>query len=132
MVESKGVGRTYERENPWPDLIMAMLAVNKYPLEKVFALFEALDSRNLFDPESLARRDSGEIARDLKRAGYDRGPELTNILAERIWSLRALGSDFAESEAILAHGSKHEVETLLECVSGVGPMVLKNFLLLRS
>jgi hypothetical protein len=125
-------GRTYQRANPWPDLIMAMLAVNKFSLAKVFALFETLDANNLFDPESLARWDSQEIARRLRGAGYDRGPELTNILAERLWSLRTLGNDVAVCEAILARGSKREVEALLGCVNGIGPMVLENFLLLRG
>jgi hypothetical protein len=132
MATLKGGGRTYQRANPWPDLIMAMLAVNRFSLDKVFALFEALDAGHLFDPESLVRWDCGEIARELKRAGYDRGPVLTTILAERLWSLRALGKDVTVSERILASGSKQDVKALLECVSGVGPIVLENFLLLRG
>jgi hypothetical protein len=132
MAEFKNIGRTYQRANPWPDLIMAMLAVNTFSLAKVFALFEALDAQNLFDPENLVRWDTGEIASKLKTAGYDRGPELTSILAERLWSLRTLGHDVAVSEAILAHGSKREVEALLGGVNGIGPMVLENFLLLRG
>lgn len=132
MAASTGNGKSYERGNPWPDLIIAMLAVNTFPLAKVFSLFEALDSNSLFDPRSLARWDRGEIARRLKAAGYDRGPGLTNILADRLWSLRAFENNVAASESILAGGSKREVEALLKCVNGVGPMVLENFLLLRG
>ena len=126
------IGKSYERGNPWPDLVMAMLAVNKFSLSKVFTLFEALDANNLFDPESLARWDTQEIARRLIAASYDRGPKLTAILAERLWSLRELGTDFAVSEKILARGSKEEIEALLKKVKGVGPMVLEDFFLLRS
>jgi hypothetical protein len=132
MAGLKGGGRTYQRENPWPDLIMAMLAVNRFSLAKVFALFEALDANNLFDPGTLGQSDCGEIARKLKKAGYDRGPALTMILAERLWSLRALWNDVTVSEQILAYGSKQDVTALLKSVSGVGPMVLENFLLLRG
>ncbi len=126
------VGKSYEQENPWPALIMAILAVNNFSLAKVLGLFEGLDANSLFDPENLAGWDLVEVARRLKAAGYDRGPWLTNMLAERLSSLRAIVNNVTASESVLAHGSKREVKALLKCVNGVGPMVVDNFLLLRG
>jgi hypothetical protein len=130
--ECPGQGRSYQKSNPWPDLVVAMLSVNNYPLTKTFSIYRGLDANGLFDPRNIAEWDQNEIARRLKESGYDRGVTLNAMLADRILSLRSLTIDVESSEIILARGSKAEVAELLKRTKGIGPRVLENFFLMRS
>lgn len=118
--------------NPWPDLVMAMLSVNNYPLTKVITLFDALKDNGLLDPRNLACWHREEITRRLAAAGYDRGTVMTAIFTDRLSSLGGLAEQFAANEEILIRGTKTEIAELLKRVKGVGPKVLKNFFLLRG
>ena len=118
--------------NPWPDLVMAMLSVNNYPLTKVFTLFDALKDNGLFDPRNFACWNREEITRRLGAAGYDRGTVMTAIFTDRLSSLGRLADELAANEQILTKGTKTEIAELLRRVKGVGPKVLKNFFLLRG
>lgn len=118
--------------NPWPDLVMAMLSVNNYPLTKVSALFDALEANGLFDPRNLACWNREKIARTLAGAGYDRGAVMTALFTDRLSSLGKLAEELAANEHILTQGTKMEIGELLRCVKGIGPKVLKNFFLLRG
>jgi len=118
--------------NPWPDLVMAMLSVNNYPLTKVIALFDALEANGLFDPRNLACWNREKIARTLAGAGYDRGAVMTAMFTDRLSSLGGLTEELAANEHILTQGTKMEIGELLRCVKGIGPKVLKNFFLLRA
>ena len=62
-----------EEKYPWADLVIALLSVNNYSLEKTFSLFDGLAEVELFDPANLAAWDLSEISRRMGRAGYDRG-----------------------------------------------------------
>ena len=120
--------------NPWADLVMAMLSVNNYSLEKTFCLFEGLREKRFFDPEFLASCDPAELARRLVSAGYSRGNTMTAIFTDRLVSLGRLTNDVPVdvSTRILSNGTPDEVATLLEGVQGVGPKVLDNFFILRG
>lgn len=123
-----------QETNPWADLVIAMLSVNNYPLEKTFALFQPLEENGLFDPVALADLSSAEVARKLGVAGYDRGNTMTAIFTERLVSLGRLASSASieSSTRTLASGTAEEVSSLLSNVKGVGPKVLANFFLLRG
>lgn len=118
--------------NPWPDLVMAILSVNNYPLTKVFTLFDALKANGLFDPHNFTCWNREEITRRLGAAGYDRGTVMTAIFTDRLSSLGRLAEDLAANERTLTKGTKTEIAELLRRVKGVGPKVLKNFFLLRG
>jgi hypothetical protein len=124
--------RKYEKADPWPDLVVAMLSVNKYPLAKTFGLFEDLSACGLFDPINYVTRSESEIGEQLRAAGYDRGALTTMLFAPRLASLRVLAVECSRSQEILATGTREEVAALLKQVNGVGPRVLENFLLLRG
>ncbi len=119
---------------PWADLVMAMLSVNNYPLERTFALFDALQAQGLFDPAVLNEAPSASIAKKLGAGGYNRGDTMTAIFTDRLVSLGAfLGSgSIGQYTEILEHGSCDEVRRMLAPVKGVGPRVLENFFLLRG
>lgn len=120
--------------NPWADLVIAILSVNNYPLEKTFALFESLEDNGLFDPTVLAGLSATDVARKLGAAGYNRGDTMTAIFTERLSSLGQLTSSVPVESAsrILKTGDHKEVSSLLSSVKGIGPKVLANFFLLRG
>jgi hypothetical protein len=118
----------------WEDLVLSILSVNNYSIEKAYTIADALRVQGLFDPQQLARWDAGEIAKRLNFGGYVRGTYMTGLLTSR---LAALG------EAIRQHGlekcsriitgkDKQEIEALLLPVKGIGPKVLSTFYLLNG
>src|SRR5687767_14516591 len=64
-------------DDPWQDLILSMLAVNGYSLEKAFGLADKFREQDLFDPKSLT--SARDIAVRLNAAGYVRGIGMTKI-----------------------------------------------------
>ena len=122
----------HRKSDPWPDLVMAMLSVNNYALAKTFECFEGLSANAVFEPSNYTKWDGPEIARRLVKSGYDRGPVLTEMLGERLSSLKVLCDDVPSSEIRLSTGNRRELIALFAKVQGVGPRVLDNFLLLRG
>ena len=120
--------------DPWADVVIAMLSVNNYPLDKTFSLFDQLRANRLFDPSFLAASDAAELARRLGAAGYDRGTTMTEIFADRLLALGHLAESLRIDACtrILTKGSRDEVSSLLGSVKGVGPKVLENFFVLRG
>lgn len=120
--------------NPWADLVIAVLSVNNYPLDRTFALFDQLEAQGLFDPKKLASSTASEVARMLGEAGYNRGDTMTAIFTDRLLSLGALAKleSLPDCQRILESGGRADVERLLANVKGVGPKVLENFFLLRG
>jgi hypothetical protein len=120
--------------NPWADLVIAMLSVNNYPLDRTFALFDKLEAEGLFDPSVLASATASEVACKLGAAGYNRGDTMTAIFTDRLLSLGALAKRESPSvcQRTLEGRVREDVENLLADVKGVGPRVLENFFLLRG
>ena len=116
----------------WEDLILSILSVNHYSLEKTFALAGALRREGILDPANLANWPADEIAGHLRQGGYDRG-NLNPMFAKRLSSLglfvKKVGIDHAAG--VLATGNGTELKQFLATVNGVGPQVLANFLGLR-
>jgi hypothetical protein len=118
----------------WEDLVLSILSVNQYSLERTCHSVDGLRQQGLFDPETLMRRKPDEIVRRLKSGGYDRGQFMTNLFALR---LAALGMFIAAKgvEACTKIVSGHDaraIEKLLLPVNGIGPRVLANFYLMRG
>jgi|SRR5215469_4254572 len=118
----------------WEDLILSMLSVNNYSLERTYLAVETLRNEGLFRPENLMRWSLGEIEERLQRGGYDRGKFMTTLFASRILSLgvfvKSRGPE--QCEAILQKGDSSEIKGFLSNVKGIGPKVLDNFHLLRK
>ncbi len=119
---------------PWADLVMAILSVNNHPLDRTFALCEALRDQGLFEPAVLAEATPESIARKLVAGGYDRGHAMTEIFTDRLLSLGAFlrSGSSDEHRVVLEHGSRDEVRQILEPIKGIGPRVLENFFVLRG
>jgi hypothetical protein len=121
-------------DSHWDDLVISILAVNRYSLEKTYDRKSGLQEQKITDPRSLVNWTEEEIERRLKASGYDRGLFMTKLFARRLFALagliRAVG--LTHCNQVLSGRSKGEIEYLLERVNGVGPIVLQNFYILRQ
>ena len=64
------------------DLVIAMLSVDSWTLEKSFALRDALQREEIFDLDTLADRAPTDVFERLERAGYARGDFMTDVMAK--------------------------------------------------
>jgi hypothetical protein len=116
-------------DSPWDDLVVSILAVNQYSLERTYALLQGLRREKLTDPPSLGHWEPHEIEARLRAAGCDRGRFMTTLFAERLSALGALirAKGITECERILRSTDAKAIEALLLPVKGIGPVVLRNF-----
>jgi hypothetical protein len=116
----------------WGDLLVSMLSVNSYSLEKAYAHLQGLQSEGLCTPDNLTKWTAEDIASRLKAAGVDRGSFMNGLYSQRLASLgeavRRIGAtNFTNS--LLA--KRVEISSLLMPIEGIGPKVLMNFFMLR-
>lgn len=108
-------------------LLMAILAVNSYPLEKAYQLLPRLRGLGLTDPARVVDMDLPTAIEALTTAGYDR-KNLTWMIAERVKALMAAIHDGrlnGLASAVEARDERGAAELLSE-VRGVGPRVFEN------
>jgi hypothetical protein len=126
--------RSHAADSPWDDLVVSVLSVNQYSLERTYCLLQGLREQTVTEPLSLARWEPLEIETRLRAAGCDRGLFMTKLFAERLSALGALirtkGID--ECERIMGSRDARAIEALLLPVKGIGPVVLRNFYALRE
>jgi hypothetical protein len=121
-------------DSPWEDLVISILAVNQYSLERTYVFLGALREQKVTDPTSLARWDSQEIEARLRASGCDRGSFMTKLFAERLSALGALirSTGIDECEKAICSRDARAIEAFLLPVKGIGPVVLRNFYSLRE
>ena len=118
--------------DPWTDLVIAPLATAGYSLEKTYQHIDGLKDNGLTDLAHIALLDHESIAKKLVASGYKRGPALTAIYTERLFSLKALIGKLEDNTKTLSVGSIDDINKLLSGIKGVGPYVIESFLLLRG
>ena len=118
----------------WLDLVVSLLGVNQYSLEKTYEGRHGLSRESLTSPDTLAQLSVDEIQSRLCLAGYDRGPFMTRLFASRLQSLGiSLHNGSGERlRQALELGDIAKVRVLLLSFTGVGPRVVANFLMLRG
>jgi hypothetical protein len=125
---------TNTHDSPWDDLVVSILSVNQYSLERTYESMPQLREQGITNPSNLTRWGLSEIEERLRSAGCDRGEFMTRLFGERLAALgllvRARGID--ECERILAGRNAKAIEGLLMPVKGIGPVVLRNFFMLRN
>lgn len=123
-----------DQDEPWEDLVVSILSVNQYTLEKTYAVVSLIRQSGLVGPENLGRWDVGEIAARLKTAGCDRGPFMTQLFAVRLACLGVAveARGIAVCREILLSNEPAAISALLLPIKGIGPKVLNNFLVLRG
>jgi hypothetical protein len=133
MRETKLAGKP-AIDNPWEDLVVSILSVNQYSLERTYPCLAGLREQGLLDPNRLMRWGQADIVNRLKSAGCDRGLFMTNLFALRLCNLGTLiqGSGVDDCTKIISSRDAKSIEELLLPVNGVGPKVIANFFLLRN
>lgn len=116
------------------NLLLAVLAVNNWSLERVFELRDPLRDAGLFDLAVVSNLSEAEIARRLTIAGYARGEYMTTLMALRFLSVtQVLSTDqLARLAAAIQAGHRDAAEAILNRIRGVGPAVLRNFWILQG
>lgn len=83
---TKGKEESNAPDSPWEDLVIAILAVNQYSLEKAYACKSGLQAQELTVPGKLTKL-ADEIQRRLRASGCDRGDFMTHLFAKRLSAL---------------------------------------------
>lgn len=120
---------------PFTDLILAILAVNGWTLEKTGALLNGLQSHGLTTPSVIVGRDYGQNATALENAGYRRGDYMVSLLTDRIIAAAKTWSEHNLEPALSAAEIQRDakaIAALIEPIHGVGKTVISNYLLLRG
>ena len=122
----------FNEEQIYGDVVMALLAVNGWTLEKVSAIRDGLAREALFDREALKASSIQVLAERLHAAGYTRGDYMCSLLAHRLQSFAEVFDDDVARDMKIKLESKRleEVDKLLLAMHGVGPTVLWNFKIL--
>jgi hypothetical protein len=116
------------------DLLVAMLAVNRWTLEQAAEIANGLKQAGLTEPSAVRRMTLEEISKRLADAGYTRGSFMEALLARRIRDASAVLDDgglrlISDGERT---GEQLGIKSFLLTLNGVGPEVVRNFLILRS
>jgi hypothetical protein len=115
-------------------VVIAMLAVGGYSLQRVWDIQASLEKEGLIDPKAVEKLNEAEVVRRLVNSGYDRGPIVTTSMAQRLMALhRAVRSGvLMQTCRLIQEGRLKDAETMLCGVKGIGPSVFKQFMLLRE
>lgn len=118
----------------WEDLVVSMLSINQYSLERTYRSLRGLREQGLFDPKNLMRWDETEIVSRLKLAECDRGTFMTTLFAFRLCNLGRLAEakGFETCTKIISSRNAKAIKELLLPVNGIGPKVIANFCLLQK
>lgn len=116
------------------DLVLAVLAVNNFSLEKVFRYRAGLREQGVFEAKDMKDWSHETAFARLLASGYDRGPYYGTILASRLVELArfACSERYEEVRAAVAAGKHEEADAVLADVHGIGPAVLRNFWVLHG
>ncbi len=115
-------------------LVVALLAVGGYSLQRAWDALPALRKESLCDPKAVQLLDEGEIVRRLARSGYNRGATVTTSMAKRLMALHAAVRDgvLSSASSLMKEGRLQDAESVLCKVKGVGPAVFKQFAVLEG
>lgn len=110
-------------------IVVAVLAVNRYSLEKAYALLPAFRKAGLLSPEKVAAKEIETVIAELHAAGYQRGG-LMGIMGGRFHSvMQAIHAGKLDTFSSLARkGSPEKATELLCSVKGIGPSVAATVL----
>jgi hypothetical protein len=105
-------------------LVMALLGVNNYSLEKIWKLLPRFRQEGLTKPRQVASEEIDRLTARLINAGYDRG-HLTAMFAERLQHLMAAITSGRLDELCSAATRRNAkaVHRILCEIRGVGPRV---------
>lgn len=121
-------------KNEIESIVVGVLSVNRYGLEKAYALLPALENGGLLDSELVAAMDIEDLIIGLEAAGYRRGRLMTKMASRYLALMLAVKSGDLDSFGDLLRSGETEMAADLLCkVWGIGPSVAHSaILLIRS
>ena len=108
-------------------LIVSILAVNSYGLEKAYSLLPALRKSGLTDSSRVPKLKCEKVMMLLAASGYERGL-LTEMMAARLVSLMKTVSD-GELDGLgelVANNKRVAAVEMLCAIRGIGPKVASD------
>lgn len=121
-------------DDAWLDLIISILSVNNFPIEKTYAIANGLRDQGLFDPRQLACFSLADLSVRLNAGGYEHGDFMTGLFAERLAALgewvRKQGVEACTH--VLQGREAREIQNMLRRIKEIGPKVLSTFFVLRD
>lgn len=117
------------------DLILALLAVNHWDVEKAATITEGLRAQGLTAPTVIMSRSLEANAEHLGQAGYNRGQYMQRLMSGRIMSaaFHFMKADFARQlQRAVDEKDISALKKVLNEVEGVGNMVIDNFRMLQG
>ena len=114
-------------------LVAAILAVNGYPVEKVWGQLPGLRSGRLTDPKWVASADLGDVVAHLTASGHERGM-LAGMMAERLqYLMKAIVAGNLDGLPAALQKADRDVAVKVLCtVKGIGPKVADTALMLMG
>lgn len=115
-------------------LVVALLSVGGYPLQRTRDRLEKIREAGLTDPNVVRALSEAAVVTRLAGAGYDRGPEVTTSMARRLIALHAAVRDGVLDRALVLLTDKKtdDARAILCKIKGIGPGVFGNFLALEG
>lgn len=120
--------------NYWKYLVISLLSVNQYKLEKTYLIAQELDNVGLFLPSNLVEWDTDKILAKLIEAECDRGEFMNDIFSSRIREIGKTIEHYGQNycEEIFLTKDKQTIEDFLIPIHGIGKKVISNFFLLTE
>ncbi|MFC2171909.1 hypothetical protein ACFLU6_04680 [Acidobacteriota bacterium] len=114
------------------DLVISLLSVNAWTVEKSYSLLDGLRREGLLDMDLVSKLDESQIFLRLKKAGFNRGDFVVGLMSERIAHLaRSMEAEGLECFYLLHSEDKiPELDSFLLGIKGIGPHVLRNYKML--
>jgi endonuclease III-like uncharacterized protein len=133
-MDNKTSGVQSQLDDFWEDLVLSILSVNNYSIEKTYKLVSNLREQGLLDPRKIIGSNHQSIFNRLNAGGYARGDYVNGLLAERLVSLgEQIQKRGVETfRTIISSKNAREIQKLLTPIKGVGPKVLSTFFFLRG
>lgn len=118
----------------WEYLVISILSVNQYKLDRTYLKFKNLEEVGLFFPDNLVKWNQNEILNKLVDAQLDRGPYMNNIFSARLKELGNSIENYGKEhyEKFLLSQDKIEIEKFLIQVKGIGNRTIQNFFFLME
>jgi len=116
------------------NLLIALLAVNNWSLERVFDVRGPLRDVGLMDFETVRALSEDEVADRLAAGGYARGEYMNRLMAVRILSMATVLStaELARLSEHFREGRQDAIDATLNSIKGVGPSVRRSFWALQG
>src|SRR5213076_2147977 len=102
--------------------LIALLAVNRWTLDKAFSIRAGLLAAGLTDFDALPRLTVEEIAGRLGTAGHSRGDFMNRQMAQRILSMANVltSTEIQRLRPLVQAGKREHVNVTLQRIEGVG------------